>query len=98
MSVLFSLGSIILGIVAMLLPIIGIVRKKKTVWLTLSSLSVCTVSILIQLLHLAADAFYGDSASIYDTINVRCVVSLQLFVIVVILNVICQIVSGKRRG
>jgi len=98
MFVLFSLGSIILGVVAMLLPIIGIVRKKKTVWLTLSSLSVCTVSIIIQLLHLAADAFYKDSSSIYDTINVRCVVSLQLFVIVVILNVIYQSVNGKRRG
>ncbi len=98
MSVLFSLGSITLGLVAILLPIVGIVIKKKTVWLSISSLSICTVSIIIQLFHVAADALYGDAESIYDTINARCIVSLQLFIFVVVLNVIYQVIKRKGRG
>lgn len=93
MAVYFSLGSITFGVLAILLPIIGITIKKRSIWISLSSLSICTVSIIIQLFHIAADALYGDAESIYDTINVRCMASLLLLVLVFAMNVIYQCVK-----
>ena len=87
-----------MGVLAILLPIIGITIKKRSIWVSLSSLSICTVSIIIQLLHVAADALYGDAESIYDTINVRCMVSLLLFLFVFVMNVIYQCVKRDARS
>lgn len=93
MAVYFSLGSITFGVLAILLPIIGIMIQKRSVWISLSSLSICAVAIIIQLFHIAADALYGDAESIYDTINVRCMVSLLLLALVFALNVLYQCVK-----
>lgn len=93
MAVYFSLGSITAGALAIFLPMIGILMKKRSVWISLSSLSICAVSIIIQLFHVAADAFYGDAESIYDTIHVRCMVSLLLLALVVAMNVIYQCIK-----
>ncbi|MHC1748204.1 MAG: hypothetical protein AB9856_07430 [Cellulosilyticaceae bacterium] len=91
MSAVFNLGSLILGLISWLAPIVGIgLTNKDNVRLRLSviSFSACAVSLVLQIFEIKNRVFLNDFGAIMDTINAVCSESVILVIITIILNLI----------
>ena len=88
--VLFSVGSIITGVIAWGIPIwqtfFG--RLKKTASIAIASLGFALISLMIQFFQIANDVHTGDWAAIEDTIDVLLGVIVLFGGITFVLNVI----------
>jgi cytochrome c oxidase subunit 4 len=102
MSGLLNLGSIVLGLIAWVLPIANLMRYDKARhrnWaaLSMASFSACTVSLCMQI-------FYGnhlvkieDWPALMDTSSAVTLVSIILTVVTVILNAVTiAVYHGKK--
>lgn len=67
---LFSVGSIIAGLLAWGIPIwrISFVRSRKIVYSTISSFGLALIALMIQFFEIANEVYTGDWAAIEDTI------------------------------
>lgn len=91
MITLFNPASLILGIIAWILPIINIIRYKKhnNNWATLSiiSLSACATSIYFQMIFSNHLVNIEDLSGLMDTIGTSVFMSSVLLIVTIILNV-----------
>lgn len=93
MMALLNLGSVVLGLIAWILPIINIIKYKKQnngKWATLSitSMGACATSIYFQILNNNHLVNIEDWTAIMDTIGALVFVSSVLIGVTMVLNVI----------
>ncbi len=89
MSVFFSAGSLGLGLIAWIIPIIAMNRRKgKTDGMTfcLLSFSCCAIALVLQLFEIKHRVNIEDWSAIMDTIGAVSGVSVVLVAVTVFLN------------
>jgi cytochrome c oxidase subunit 4 len=98
---LLNIGSLVLGIIAWIFPVVNLMQHKKHEhrnWIVLSimSISACAISLYLQLFynyHLVKSA---DWSALMDTTGAVVFVSAVLVIITIILNVITLIIYRDR--
>ena len=87
-----NLGSLVLGLIAWILPAINITRyeKRSRNWITLSivSLSACSISLFLQIYSFYERVKANDWAALMDTMDVIASVPAILLIVTIILNAI----------
>ncbi len=91
------LGSLILGLLAWILPIVNLMGYRKN-WVILStaSISACGISLLFQLLYAQHLVEINDWSALMDTINTSVFASKTLLIVTLILNVAILFVYRER--
>lgn len=92
-SMIYNIGSIILGLVAWGFGGLAITRKNIRVSYACSTTSfgMCIISLLFQLLEVGNRVSIEDLSAIYDTINAVIMAAAILIIITFVLNVIALI-------
>ncbi|CQR47539.1 hypothetical protein BN1058_01863 [Paraliobacillus sp. PM-2] len=90
---LLNVGSLVLGLLALTLPVINIVQGKKRevkkrYRLSVISLSACAISICFQMFYTYYLVRMEDLASLMDTIGAVALASSVLVVATILLNTI----------
>lgn len=88
-----NVGSLILGLIAWILPIVNLIRYKKGGhgnWITLSisSISACTVSLWFQILYNYHLVEIEDFGALMDITGALVWVSAILVIVTIILNIV----------
>ena len=88
-----NLGSLLFGLIAWILPVINLVKKNKSEnknWIifSLSSVSACAISLCMQILYINHLVKIDDFTALMDTSDFIAFVSLILFVVTIVLNII----------
>jgi hypothetical protein len=96
-----NIGSLVLGLIAWILPIINLMKNNKQVhknWVVLSlmSISACAISICFQIFYQNHLVKIEDWSAIMDTMGSVAFVSTVLLVVTILLNVITIIVYRER--
>ncbi|WP_326909907.1 hypothetical protein [Sedimentibacter sp. MB31-C6] len=95
------LGSLVLGLIAWILPVINIMRFKKSNnnnWVILSflSISACAITLYFQILYNNYLVEIWDASALMDTTGASTFLSVVLLVVTIILNVITMIIYFHR--
>lgn len=96
-----NLGSIMLGLIAWILPIINLIRPNKDKnknWalLSMASISACVIALWLQILYNNHLVNIEDWSAIMDISEGIIRVSFILAVITIVLNIITVIVYHKK--
>ena len=97
LSMIYNLGSILLGLIAWLSGYWAIRRTiikndiKASYACSITSFAMCIVSLLLQLLEVGNRVDMEDLSAIYDTINAVILVAKILIVVTVGLNIVAWI-------
>ncbi|SCY56036.1 hypothetical protein [Alkaliphilus peptidifermentans] len=87
---LLNLGSLVLGLIAWILPVINIMRYKheNRNWVTLSilSISACAISLYFQLFYNFHLIKIADWSALMDTMGAVTLVASVLLIVTIILN------------
>jgi len=98
---LLNLGSFLFGLIAWIIPIVNLVRYRKTEskrWIvfSISSVSACAISLCLQI-------FYGnhlvrieDWSALMDTSNAVALVSTVLLLVTIMLNLVIFFKYNKK--
>ncbi len=97
MDVLFGFGSILLVLIAWGLPVVNLIRRKKSEdksWIAFSitSVSACAITLFIQIVSLDHRVNIEDWSAIMDTTNALVLVSSVFLFITLALNLITFLV------
>ena len=87
-SMYFNLLSIGLGLLAWILPVIYLWRKKRREFFTCGSLVCVAFSLFFQLREVLNRVRMGDFAAIEDTIGAVCFCAAVLIAVALILNIL----------
>ncbi|MCF0147774.1 MAG: hypothetical protein HUJ77_05170 [Clostridium sp.] len=108
MIALLNPASLILGLISWILPIINITKYNKSKqrnWTALSviSLSLCSISILFQIIYTNYLINISDWSALMDTTNAVVFASLILIIVTITLNLITLFMyrneyQSARRG
>ena len=92
------LGSLILGLVSWILPVLSITRNNKN-WATYSiiSLSLCSIALVFQILYSNYMVKIEDIVALLDTSATSALLSVILLVITLTLNII-SLIYNKIKG
>lgn len=98
---LLNIGSLLLGLIAWILPIFNLTRDKKQEnknWVTLSTISIsaCSISLCFQIFYTYHKITVEDWGALLDTMYTVVFVSTTLLIVTIILNVITLIVYRGR--
>jgi len=89
---LLNIGSLLLGLIAWILPILNLTRDKKQNknWVVLSMISICAcgISLCFQLFYTYHKVTVEDWGALMGTIYAVAYVSAILLTVTIILNVI----------
>lgn len=96
-SIIFNIGSLILGIGAWTFACMAIMSKKANTphRLSVASFSMCVTALVFQLFEINNRVNIGDFSAIEDTIRAVIMASVVLVVITIVLNVIALLKSKK---
>lgn len=100
MSVFFSVGSLILGLIAWILPIVamnGRLEKRKGTAFCPLSFSSCAAALILQMLEIEHRVRIEDFSAIMDTIGAVIKVSIFLVVVTAFLNLLALAVRSSER-
>lgn len=86
LSVIYNIGSIILGIIAWASAGIAIAKSKRAQTLSAVSFVACIISLFLQFLEVSNRVNLGDYAAIEDTIRAVILAATLLIVVTIILN------------
>jgi len=100
---LFNIGSLVLGLVAWVLPIISLLKyrnKTQNSWSMRSilSLSACTIAIYFQVIYHHYLVKIEDWSALMDTAGAVNFVAGVLLVVTILLNGITLVMYTKDRG
>lgn len=86
------LGSLILGLVSWILPVLSITKynKNRAIY-SIISMSLCSIALVFQILYSNHIVQIGDIAALMDTSGTSAVLSIILLVITLILNLLSLI-------
>ncbi len=101
MIILLNLGSLVLGLLAWILPIINLIRYRKhdhKNWIALSimSISAGAISLCFQIFEINYRVKLADWSALMDTMSALVFASAVFLIITIILNVITLIVYRDR--
>lgn len=94
-----NLGSLVLGLIAWILPVVNFGRyEKPNYWITRSiiSLSACAISLSFQIFYSHHLVKIEDWPALMDTMGAVAFVSAVLLVVTIMLNVITLIIYHDR--
>lgn len=96
-----NVGSLVLGLIAWILPVVNLRRYKKhdcRNWavLSITSLSACAISVCFQLFYNSHLVTIQDWAALADTTDHAASISAILVIVTIILNVISLLVCRDR--
>ncbi|MED4041217.1 hypothetical protein [Niallia taxi] len=88
-----NLASLVLGLIALILPIVNLTKEKKQEnknWVTLSiiSISACSISLCFQIFYTYHKVTVEDWGALMDTMYAVAFASAALLLVTIILNVI----------
>jgi len=94
---LLNVGSLVLGIVAWILPVVNLMHDKKKEnknWIAFSVMSViaCAISLCFQIFYNHHLVQIGDWGTLMDITGTLIVVSAVLLIVTILLNTITLIV------
>jgi cytochrome c oxidase subunit 4 len=98
---LLNLGSLVLGIIAWIFPVVNLMQYKKhdhRNWVTLSimSISACAISLYLQIFYNYHLVKIADWSALMDTTDAVVFISAVLIIVTIILNVITLIIYRDR--
>ncbi|MFB1049406.1 hypothetical protein [Paraliobacillus sp. JSM ZJ581] len=98
---LLNVGSLILGLIAWILPVLSLIQGKKQEYkswhiLAVFSLSACTISICFQILYNYYLVKIEDWAALMDTIGAVALASSVLVVVTILLNIVNLILFQEK--
>lgn len=95
---LLNVGSIVLGLIALILPVVELMRFNKTDQKNLSviSLSACAISLFFQIFYNYHLVKIGDWSALMDTMGAVTFVAAVLLIVTIALNVIALIASRGK--
>mgnify|MGYP001213146350 CR=1 FL=1 len=90
---LLNLGSLVLGLIAWILPVVNLIRCGKRDhrdWIVLSimSISACAISLCFQILYQYHLVKIADWSALMDTAGAVALVSAALLIVTILLNAI----------
>ena len=99
---LLNLGSLLLGLIAWILPIINLsipnkVEHKNWFVLCIISISVCALSLFLQILYYNYLVNIEDWSALMDTVNAVVLASSVLLNVTLMLNVITLAIYMKKK-
>lgn len=102
MIVFLNAGSIVLGLAAWIMPVISIIRCRKTavkmrMLFTVISFTACAFSLFMQIAEIQQRVILQDWAALMDTAGALVKISLVLVVITVVLNGIAWVLPTKQQ-
>ncbi|MPW27075.1 hypothetical protein GC105_14935 [Alkalibaculum sp. M08DMB] len=94
---LLNIGSLVLGLIAWMLPVANLMRYEKhdhRNWIALSimSISACAISLCLQILYNYHLVKIADWTALMDTTGAVAFVATVLLIVTIILNAITLIV------
>lgn len=98
---LLNLGSLVLGLIAWVLPVVNLTRYKKhdhRNWATLSiiSISACAISLCFQIFYIYHLVKIEDWSALMDTTGAVAFFAALLLIITIILNAITLLAYRDR--
>lgn len=101
MSGVLNLGSLVLGLIAWILPIVNLTRgkqQKNKNWVALSviSISACSISLCFQIFYTYHKVTVEDWSALMDTMYAVAFASAILVIITIILNALTLNVYRDR--
>lgn len=92
-----NLGSLVLGLIAWILPVVSLTRYTKN-WVALSimSISACAISLFLQIFNIYNRVKIEDWSALMDTMGAKVFIAAFLLIVTIILNVITLIVYRNR--
>lgn len=102
MITLFNFASLLFGLIAWILPIINIVKHKKSknknyAILSVISMGACATSIYFQLLYNNHLVNINDWTAIMDIIDSSVFLSSTLLIVTIILNIITLLMNNFKK-
>ncbi|MFJ7976687.1 hypothetical protein JNUCC23_09745 [Peribacillus sp. JNUCC 23] len=96
-----NIGSLVLGIIAWLLPVVNLIRDKKQdnknwVALSIMSISACAISLCFQIFYNYHLVKIEDWGALMDTMYAVAFAATVLLIVTIILNGINLIVYRNR--
>jgi len=91
-----NVGSLLLGLIAWILPVINLLKRKMNVLFTFASISACAVALYLQIIYQNYLAIKEDWSAIMDTSGGLVFVSSVLLAITLVLNVIVLLRNNKN--
>jgi hypothetical protein len=95
---LLNIGSLVLGLIAWILPVVNLLCKKSNSWMTLSIISICAcaISLCFQIFYTYHKVTIEDWSALMDTMYTTAYASAALLLITIVLNVMTFVVyRGK---
>ncbi|UFT98434.1 hypothetical protein KO561_14690 [Radiobacillus kanasensis] len=98
---LLNLGSLVLGLIAWILPVVNLMRNEKhdnNNWIALSmmSISACAISLCFQIFYQYHLVIIEDWSALMDTTGALVFVATVLLIVTILLNAITLIVYRNR--
>jgi hypothetical protein len=98
---LLNIGSLVLGLIAWILPLVSLTHANKVgyrywVGLSIASVSACAASLCMQIFYTYYLVKIEDWSALMDTTHATSFASLLLFVITIILNLATLFVYNRK--
>ena len=98
---LLNLGSLVLGLIAWILPVVNLMRyvkhdQRNWVALSIMSVSACAISLCFQLIYNYHLVKIEDWSALTDTTSAVAFVATVLLIVTIILNAVTLIVYRDR--
>ncbi|WP_124071715.1 hypothetical protein [Filibacter tadaridae] len=98
---LLNLGSLVLGLIAWILPVVSLKRygesdHRKWVALSVMSISACAISLCLQIFYTYHLVKIEDWSALMDTTGAVASVAAVLLIVTILLNAITLIVYRDR--
>ncbi|WP_243120522.1 hypothetical protein [Pelotomaculum sp. FP] len=96
-----NLGSLVLGLIAWILPVVNLVRHNKAdrrnwVVFSVASVSTCAISLCMQIFYTDHLVKIEDWSALMDTSHAVALVATLLLAVTIILNVITLVVYYRK--
>lgn len=96
-----NLGSLLLGLIAWILPIVSLAKhnkenNKKWALFSIASISACVISLCFQILYNDYLVEIEDWAALMDTSKAVVRLTSLLAIVTIVLNVITAIIYNKK--
>lgn len=98
---MLNIGSLVLGLIAWLLPVVNLMQYKKPdhknwVVLSIMSISACAISLCFQIINNSHLVKIEDWTALMDITGSLAVIASVLLIVTIILNAITLIVYRDR--
>ncbi|NYE07576.1 cytochrome c oxidase subunit 4 [Bacillus niacini] len=98
---ILNLGSLILGLIAWILPLINLMRyekhnHRKSVVFSISSLSSCAISLCFQIYYYYHLVKSEDWTALMDTTGATVTASIVLLIVTILLNTITLVAYHRK--